>query len=62
MNLRPDHEAQLTETIRYVAPSETDAAWKYAADLLRSVTDPTTDDITEVCGCVLDRYRVRDRA
>ena len=59
MKLQPDHEARLTDAIRHCAPSETDHAWKYAADLLRSVTYLTTEDIREVCGLILDRYRVK---
>ena len=57
MNINADNMSRLLRTIRHCAPSETDAAWKLAADLLRPITNPTDDDVTNVCAMVLEKYK-----
>jgi hypothetical protein len=59
MNLKPDHMARLAWTIRRTAPSESDAAFKFAADMLRGIPDPDDGDIAETCAQVMERFGIR---
>jgi len=60
MILLPDDEAVVLGMIRRVAPMNSDGAWKFIADRLRAIREPTAIDVREICADALRRYGQRD--
>lgn len=56
MTLGPDDEAILLNAIRHVPEGIQDDAWKYAADRLRPLREPTVFDIRDIAHGILHRY------
>jgi hypothetical protein len=59
MNLPPEYEALLADTIRFIAPSREAEFTKFVLDLLRPIADPTLKDIEEILALARDRFAIR---